>query len=264
MPRSLIVKICLLASGSKGNAIYVEHDGFRLLVDVGLTTRQLIKRLGQISVTLEQIDAIIITHEHSDHIRGLEGLASDQIPVYLNEGTYQNLKLKRRKQPLPIKLIKTGNIFRLGDVFDVEPVATPHDAADPISLILRTDHQKVAIATDLGYVTRRVGTRMIGANVIILESNHDEKMVIQSRYPWSVKQRILSKNGHLSNIAFNDALSKLIHCDLESVFLAHLSEENNTPDLARQLAVATIQQSEHPNIPIYVGHQHTISPMITI
>jgi len=258
------VKVCLLASGSKGNSTFVEINGFRLLVDVGLTLKDLIQRLERIQITPSQLDAIIITHEHYDHVKGLARLVrAYSIPVYLNQGTYHHLS-RTLKQAFQPHLITTNEPFEIAREILVHPVQTPHDAADPISVIIQHNGSKIGIATDLGFVTRRVGRHLIGANLIVLESNHDEEMLKSSKYPWSLKQRILSKNGHLSNGAFNNALSKLIHCDLEAVFLAHLSEENNCPDLAHRLAVDTVRKSDHPQIAIHVGQQHAPTPLVEL
>ncbi len=258
------MKICILASGSKGNSIYLESAGFNILIDVGLSRRELTKRLSQIHVSLSDINAIIITHEHSDHVRSLGNITrSYHIPIYMSEGTYNNLS-SGTLRAAKVQFIQSNEVFGLDSGIQVEPVSIPHDAADPMSLIFQAESKKIGIATDLGYVTRRVGTRLIGANAIILESNHDEDMLMRSNYPWRLKQRILSRDGHLSNKVFNNALSKLIHCDLERVFLAHLSEQNNCPNLARKLATKTIKNSEHPNIAVHVGKQHTISPLLEV
>ncbi|MBN1141047.1 MAG: MBL fold metallo-hydrolase [Deltaproteobacteria bacterium] len=228
------MRVCLLASGSKGNSLFVEAGGRRILIDAGLSCREMTGRLDQLGVRPEQIDALFVTHEHVDHIRGLLPFASRyETPVYCHPLTRGGIPFWER--------LKTWEKFgpeagvKLGEV-KVQGFPITHDAAAPLGFILDTPEGKVGIATDLGLATRLVAERLKACRVLVLESNHDEAMLRDGPYPWFLKQRIRSRHGHLSNEASSQLLEYLLWENLEAVFLAHLSQENNTPGLAEAAA----------------------------
>jgi phosphoribosyl 1,2-cyclic phosphodiesterase len=291
-----MVRFTVLASGSKGNSTVVTGGHTRILVDAGLSCRELFRRMRLAGEEPETLDAIIVTHEHSDHIDGLAVTARKLgIPVYFTEGTHRAwmrwLTPRRqmtyaqwieqcRKQaaerqaeaesarcepevesdevdlqadaalsePDPVlataapakdptwlpavEYFQAGQPFEIGDIA-VSPFTIPHDAADPVGFVFRAEGVRMAVATDLGYVPPNVKAQLRGVDLLLLESNHDLEMLRDGPYPWSVKQRVLSRVGHLSNEAAADFLENHYDGQAAYVILAHLSESNNLPELAR-------------------------------
>jgi phosphoribosyl 1,2-cyclic phosphodiesterase len=245
------VKLTILGSGSSGNCAYIETAEARILVDAGFSPRQIRQRLAGIGRTPENLTAILITHEHSDHIAGLLGIADKfQIPVYCNRDTQDatiwtfknkwskktNLALETAdtfKAKINWQLFATGASFEIADVL-IETFSIPHDAQDPVGYLLRTVRGNIGFVTDLGHVTRLVLDRIRAANVLVLESNHDVKMLQDCpRRSWPLKQRILGRHGHLSNAAAAEAAAQIMSADLKHLYLAHLSRECNRPELAQ-------------------------------
>jgi len=247
------VKFTILGSGSSGNCAYVETENCRVLVDAGFSPRQIRTRLASIGRTPENLTAILITHEHSDHIAGLLGIADKfQIPVYCNRDTQDatiwtfknkwskktNLALEAAdtfKSKINWQLFTTGASFEIADIL-VETFSIPHDAQDPVGFLLRTASGNIGFATDLGHTTKLVLDRIRAANVLVLESNHDVKMLQDCpRRSWPLKQRILGRHGHLSNVAAAEAAAQIMSADLRHLYLAHLSRECNKPELAQHV-----------------------------
>lgn len=251
------MRVCLLASGSKGNAVYVESRESRILIDAGLSAREVMSRLAGIGVAAEKLDALLVTHEHTDHCRGLGPLArSCKLPVFLHHDTLQELPSPGRIDDL--------REFSGSEAFDwrdlrIEPFPLTHDAVAPVGYTIDTPAGKIGIATDLGIATRLVADRLKGCRVLVLESNHDEEMLRDGPYPWHLKQRIRSNHGHLSNTASARLLRELLWEGLEAVFLAHLSEVNNTAALAEACArdVLALQNICAPQL--VVGCQNRVS-----
>lgn len=250
------VKFTILGSGSAGNCAYLETGEARVLVDAGFSARQIRQRLATIGRTPENLTAILITHEHSDHISGLLGIADKfHIPVYCNRDTRDatiwalKSRLKSKKNETAIDSETADNLkakidwqlFRTGDHFElnelvIETFQIPHDAQDPVGFVLRTARGNIGFATDLGHATKLVLERIRAANVLVLESNHDVKMLQDCpRRSWSLKQRILGRHGHLSNLAAAEAAAHIMSDGLRHLFLAHLSEECNKPELAEHI-----------------------------
>ena len=247
------VKLTILGSGSSGNCAYVETAEARILVDAGFSPRQIRLRLAGIGRTPENLSAILITHEHADHIAGILGLADKfHIPVFCNRGTQDgsiwafknkwskktNLALENAdtfKTKIDWRLFETGASFEIGDVC-IETFSIPHDAQDPVGYILRTAAGNIGFATDLGHVTKLVLERIRAANVLVLESNHDVKMLQDCpRRSWALKQRILGRHGHLSNATAAETAAQIMSADLKHLYLAHLSRECNKPELAQHV-----------------------------
>jgi len=250
------VKFTILGSGSSGNCTYVETAETRLLIDAGFSPRQLRQRLATIGRAPENLSAILLTHEHSDHISGLPGLADKlQIPIYCNRGTQDGtiwaFKSRWTSKKAPVlegldgtdairkkmdwRLFNTGAGFEIGDVA-VETFSIPHDAQDPVGFLVRTPGVNFGFATDLGHMTKLVIERTRAAHVLVLESNHDVKLLQDCPHrPWSLKQRILGRHGHLSNEAAADAAEQIITAELKHLYLGHLSSQCNKPEIARRV-----------------------------
>lgn len=274
----------VLASGSKGNSALVASSTTRILVDAGLSCRELMKRMLTAGEDPSALDAILITHEHQDHVQGLAVTARRLgIPVYWTEPTHRAWArwmtpqkrmtyaewLERRRvqtnaspEPSPeekaaaeetltepqkdptalpaVQYFQAGSGFRIGDIA-ILPFTIPHDAIDPVGFVFETEGVRIGLATDLGYMPSNVNVQLRGCDVLMLESNHDLDMLRDGPYPWAVKQRVMSRVGHLSNDAAADFLARGYDGQATYVVLAHLSENNNLPELARIAAERALQ-----------------------
>ena len=236
---SIGLRVSILASGSSGNLTLLETESTRILVDAGLGKRETLARLAAVECDLDRLDAVLITHEHSDHCNGLpQVLGLWKAPLYVTEPTMDALQRilpdTFRKRLRGVESIQAGQRFSIGDI-DVHAFAIPHDAADPIGFTFRTNGTKVAICTDLGYMPELVKVHLRQTDCLILESNHDLDMLKVGPYPWVVKQRVLSRTDHLSNLAVSEFLADPEGFDSSARYLvmAHISQENNNPDLVR-------------------------------
>ena len=235
----MCVSVSVLASGSRGNCALVATNATRILVDAGLSGRETFKRLRSLGERVEDISAILITHEHSDHVAGLERLATKlNVPVFLTAPTHHswNRSVRDADGALPelpkSEHFSAGRGFRVG-VIEVMPFGIPHDAVDPVGFTFRAEGVKIGFATDLGYMPANVKDQLRGCSVLVIESNHDLEMLRSGPYPWSVKQRVMSRVGHLSNEALAEFFSNDYDGGAEYLVLAHLSEQNNHREKAR-------------------------------
>lgn len=242
------MRVSILASGSAGNLTLLETDRTSILVDAGLGKRETLARLAAVGKDLETLDAVLITHEHSDHCNGLpQVLGLWKAPLYVTQPTMDALQRilpeTFGKRLRGVESIEAGQHFCIGDI-DVHAFAIPHDAADPIGFTFRTNGTKVAICTDLGYMPELVRVHLRGTDCLILESNHDLDMLKVGPYPWVVKQRVLSRTGHLSNHAVGEYLADPDGFDTNARYLvlAHISQENNNPDLVRLSAEEALRR----------------------
>jgi phosphoribosyl 1,2-cyclic phosphodiesterase len=220
----------LLGSGSSGNSTLVSDGTRHILIDIGLSARETTRRLLSCGLQPEQISAIVVSHEHGDHCRGVYPFAKHlDIPVFMTEGAFKASGMPLN--PSRVEHIETGVPF---DVYGLEftPFAVPHDAADPIGLCLSKNGVKIGIVLDLGYISNLVVERLKDCDAIVLESNHDLSMLKVGPYPWALKQRVMSRRGHLSNDAVADYLSNGFDGKARHVILAHLSKKNNLPEIA--------------------------------
>jgi phosphoribosyl 1,2-cyclic phosphodiesterase len=259
-PQARALKLCMLASGSKGNAIYVSNGDTSILIDAGLPGVEIERRMASRNISVSEITAIIVSHEHSDHIRGVGVLArKHNLPVFISAKT-------KHTAAAHLGRIDKFNLFSCGSAFSIDglrihPFSTSHDADDPVGFTIQCEKQKIGIATDLGVATAMVQEHLKGCGCIVLEANHDLKMLEEGPYPWPVKQRIRSRIGHLSNEASRELLMGVLHDELRYVVLAHLSETNNTPEKA--LNVVTERLSRHrPHLSVAL--QHMAGPMICL
>jgi phosphoribosyl 1,2-cyclic phosphodiesterase len=233
------LRVSILASGSSGNLTLLETERTRILVDAGLGKRETLARLAAVERDTGQLDAVLITHEHADHCIGLpQMLGLWKAPLYVTEPTLDALQRVLPetfgKRLCGVESIQAGQRFAIGDI-DVHAFAIPHDAVDPLGFTFRSNGLKVAICTDLGYMPELVKVHLRETDCLILESNHDPEMLKVGPYPWVVKQRVLSRTGHLSNHAVSEFLADPDGFDARARFLvlAHISQENNNPDLVR-------------------------------
>jgi phosphoribosyl 1,2-cyclic phosphodiesterase len=238
----MCVSVTMLASGSRGNCAIVSSSSTRILVDAGISCRETFKRMKALGDDPRSLSAILITHEHSDHVYGLAVLAKKlRIPVFMTGATHQAwtraLRNENGERPKLEKFerFESGHGFQVGDI-SVRPFTIPHDAADPVGFTFRAEGVKVGVATDLGYLPVSVRDHLRGCDVLVMESNHDLEMLRVGPYPWSVKQRVMSRVGHLSNLALADFFTNDYDNGAAFVVLAHLSEQNNHPEIARREA----------------------------
>ncbi len=231
------VGVSALASGSKGNSIFIDGPDGSLIVDAGLSAREIMRRLAHVGAAPDRLSGILVTHDHSDHLRGVRVLAKRLgLTVY---GTAKTLMAAGLHDSTSVKVVKSGEDF-LAAGFTIRPFSLPHDAQDPVGYLLARDGVKIGIATDLGCATALVRRRLTGCDLLVLESNYDDGMLLEGPYPWFLKQRIRSRKGHLSNEASSRILSELLHPGLQRVILAHLSEVNNCPETALGEAVTAV------------------------
>jgi phosphoribosyl 1,2-cyclic phosphodiesterase len=225
------IRFCVLASGSKGNAVYVSDGETTVLIDAGLSGVELEKRMRRHNLAPERIDAILVSHEHSDHIRGVGVMARRyRVPVYLTPGTEQS-GATALGRVTDLVHFQPGCSFCIRTLA-VHPFALPHDAADPAGFTISSQEVKLGIATDLGIAPAMIQAHLAGCQALVLEANHDPRMLVEGPYPWPLKQRIAGRTGHLSNADTRDLLGRVRHDGLYHVVLAHLSEINNTPECA--------------------------------
>jgi phosphoribosyl 1,2-cyclic phosphodiesterase len=234
------LRVCVLGSGSKGNSTLVATERTRLLVDAGLSRRETYARLAAAGEPTDGFDAILISHEHTDHVNGLRLLAADlKGPIYMSAPTREEIPWNAKL--CAFELFTSGETFTVGDI-DVTPFSIPHDAADPVAFTLESEGIKIGIVTDLGYVHEVVKQRVRGCHCLVFESNHDLDMLKVGPYPWHIKQRVMSRTGHLSNLATAGFLTEDFDGTAEVLILAHLSETNNHPEIARLAAEQALAQ----------------------
>jgi len=224
----------VLASGSSGNCALLATEKTCLLVDAGLSFKELSKRLAAIGEEPGRIDAIVITHEHSDHISGLARFTRKvPVPVYLTRLTAPSIDWENATPR--IESFQAGTSFAIGDI-EIDSFTIPHDAIDPVGFCFRAQGVKVGLVTDLGYIPDSIKFHLRGSHVLMLESNHDLEMLKVGPYPWAVKQRVMSRNGHLANDVVGDFVRHEFDSSTATLILGHLSEHNNHPEIVRLVA----------------------------
>jgi phosphoribosyl 1,2-cyclic phosphodiesterase len=249
------MKVCILGSGSKGNAVYVEAGATRLLFDAGFSARELQRRLLAAGLDPGGIQAVVISHEHSDHVTGLRVLGK-RLPVYATPGTLD--ALRDRFELRATETIGVGDWVDIGDLRFL-PLPVSHDAADPVCFLIEDGSSRAALVTDLGVVTRALLHRLTDLSLAVIEANHDPDMLLNGPYSWDLKQRIKSRHGHLSNPESAALAAAIAHNGLRHLYLAHLSEINNTPELARREVADRCGGAR-----LHVCAQHAPAPMIRV
>ncbi|MFC2948735.1 MBL fold metallo-hydrolase [Virgibacillus sediminis] len=239
----MTLRFSVLASGSTGNAFYIESDKEKLLVDAGLSGKQMDRLFAEIQIDPSELSGILVTHEHSDHIKGL-GITARKynLPIYANENTWKAMEKSIGKLSIDQKFhFGMEQVKTFGDM-DVESFGVSHDAAEPMFYTFRHEGKKVALVTDLGYVSERIKKTVEDADAYIFEANHDVEMLRMGRYPWNVKRRILGDSGHVSNEDCGLALTDIISNRTKRIYLAHLSQDNNMKDLARMSVDSVLKE----------------------
>lgn len=233
---------CPLASGSKGNVLYLGTKKTKILIDAGISLRALKERLEAIQVDIEEIDAVLLTHEHSDHILGLKSIATKlNIPILANHATAKAVAESLGICP-KFKIFSTGESFKYGDL-RIDPFSIPHDSADPVGFAIETEGAKLGICADLGFATSLVQAKLQHCTYLYVEANHHPPMVHASSRPDVYKKRVLSRSGHLSNEECGALVAKTFHPGLKHIHLAHLSSECNTE--ATALSIVSEALSKH-------------------
>jgi phosphoribosyl 1,2-cyclic phosphodiesterase len=257
------MRFSVLASGSGGNASYVETAHTRILIDAGLSCRELTRRMEIVQGDLEALDALVITHEHVDHMRGAGPLARLlHIPVYINGSTLRKSirTLGNLSKPMTIH---TGQTITINDLA-IETFTKCHDTADPMGLVLSSDGARLGLITDLGRSTQVIEDRLKGCHALIIEFNHDSRMLEDGPYPWEVKRRIKGPEGHLSNQQAGELLEAVAHKDLRMVILAHLSRINNDELTAFKEAKDALARRRLKNTKIVISRQDYPTKLISL
>lgn len=240
-----MLNFCSLYSGSSGNSLFVETEKTKILVDCGVSGKKISEALLDLNTSLEEIDAIFVTHEHIDHVQSL-GMISNKynIPVYTNYETLNAMPKQKEKIDLSNqKLFCIGDEIKIGDLC-VKPFKIPHDAANPCGYnIFNNDNKKITIATDLGHMDLELFENLKGSQFILLESNYEPELLSYSKYPYILKQRISGPKGHLPNQLAGKTISKLVDYDLKEVLLGHLSKESNMPEIAYQTVIEELHKN---------------------
>jgi phosphoribosyl 1,2-cyclic phosphodiesterase len=256
----------VIASGSKGNCVLVKSPQTAILVDAGISAKRIWEALDNLKFDRHGIRAILISHEHGDHISGAGAVSRHlEIPIYITRDTYQACKHRLGNLRDRVEFISAGKSFSINDL-DIHPFQSPHDAIDSCNFTIvhqQSPDSKLAIATDVGYQSRLLTQHLSNCTTLILESNHDKKMLMEGPYDWKLKQRIMSNHGHLSNIDAVGVISQVMHSGLRNLILAHLSEVNNHPELAHK----TMQEYLHTinsEVKLIVADQYTHTQFITI
>lgn len=256
-----MLELCVLASGSRGNCIYIGGEKTKLIIDAGVSAKQIKLRLAEIGVNADTLDAICITHEHTDHIQGARVMHRKHNPaLYTNGGTLQGIyHADERNRELPWKVFSTGHPFEIGE-FTLEPFSIPHDALEPVGFIVKSKHGTVGVATDLGVVTNLIREKLRACDALVLETNHCPKMLQDAERPWFLKQRIAGRQGHLSNPAAGELAVELAKSGtLKHLFLAHLSSDCNSPKEAMLSVTNALRKAGYENISVEMTHQNQIS-----
>jgi len=253
----------VLASGSKGNSVLVCSSKTRVLIDAGLSGKELARRLGKSPIEASELDAVVVSHEHQDHVRGV-GVISRRfdLPIFLTRGTLDNMPSQVGQLP-SVQIFQSGVSFSIGDLH-FHPFAISHDAKEPVGFVVENNGCKLGVCTDLGVATQLVKTRLMDCQGLVLEANHDVELLLNGPYPWELKQRIRSRHGHLSNADTCQLLRSLHHANLQSVVFAHLSEINNNPKLVEKCYGELVQCDEWRCVQFHIGKQHEATSGVEI
>ncbi|MEI8121620.1 MAG: MBL fold metallo-hydrolase [bacterium] len=253
------MRVCVLGSGSGGNCTYVASRQTGILIDAGLSGRATGLRLAEVGVSMDSIQAICVTHEHSDHTAGLSVLhRGGRVKLYANSGTLSGLDAKLVDKKLQWNVFSTGSAFQIGDL-TLNPFTVPHDAYDPVGFVIAQGGIHVGVVTDMGMVTGLIRERLRVCNALVIESNHDEQMLKTADRPWYLKQRIIGRQGHLSNQHAAELVAEIAGPHLKSVILAHLSGDCNRPDLAQKTVSEALSKAGYSHIKVVIAPPDRVS-----
>ncbi|MCR5717118.1 MAG: MBL fold metallo-hydrolase [Lachnospiraceae bacterium] len=265
------MRMCSIASGSSGNCIYVGSDTTHLLIDTGISGKRVEAGVNSLDLDMRDIDAVLVTHEHADHISGLGVLARKySIPIYCTRGTrdaiLQDPKCGTIDEDL-FEVIAADEKYVIKDL-NIHPFHISHDAADPVAYRICHGKQKCAVCTDLGVYNDYIIDNLRGLDAVLLEANHDVHMLEVGPYPYPLKRRILGERGHLSNESSGKLLCNILHDDMKAIVLGHLSQQNNLPELAFETVRMEVAMADVPytgsDFPLYVAHRKEVSDVIEI
>lgn len=260
----MALRVCVLASGSRGNCTVVATESTLLLIDAGLSGKETARRLQAAGWRLEQVSAICVSHEHDDHKAALGILQRRlRVPLYANAGTIEALERNPKLGGLNWHIFTNGTPFAVGDL-RVEPFSVPHDSYDPVGFVVSADERRVGIVTDMGAPTELIRQRLRGCCAIVLEANHDDAMLREAARPWSLKQRIAGRQGHLSNAQAAELLGEIADEALQTVFLAHISADCNRLDLAVQTIRDALDRGGHHHIRVLHTYSDRISEIVEL
>lgn len=248
------LRVSILGSGSSGNCTYIASDQTAVLIDAGLSAREIGRRLESVGADLSDVQGICVSHEHGDHTQGLSVLHRRKgVPLYANGGTVEALCRDPTFTELSWRIFTTGSAFTVGDLI-VEPFSVPHDAYEPVGFVVSCGDARVGVVTDMGMPTTLIRERLRHCRLLVVESNHDEQMLQDAERPWHLKQRIRGRQGHLSNQRAAAMLAEIAGPHLTTVFLAHLSADCNRPDLARRTMLDVLGAAGHTHISVNVTY----------
>lgn len=257
----MAMRVCILGSGSSGNATLVGSATTHILIDAGLSARELDRRLGELQLSAASLAGICVSHEHSDHTAGLRVLHQRHgVRLFGNAGTIEALNGNDNTKDLQWQVFSTGMPFTIGDLH-IEPFSVPHDAYDPVGFVVSNGSSRVGVVTDIGVPTSLVRERLRRCHAVVVESNHDEEMLKDAERPWYLKQRIMGRQGHLSNERAANLLAEIATPDLSHVFLAHLSEQCNTEAIAVATMRRKLDQAGHSHIKVSPTYPDRISEL---
>ena len=257
------MKICILASGSSGNSIYIESHETALIIDQGISHKELKNRMLSRGLDQKKIKGILVTHEHNDHICGV-GITSRElgVPIYATSGSFGKMdKILLGDEQLII--IEGGVPFKIGPM-EIQPFSISHDALDPVQFCIMSGRKKIAIATDLGFVSTLVAQRIKDSDLIVIEANYDAEMLRKGSYSWELKQRINGKKGHLSNRNAADIIFNITRNGIPKVVLAHISEENNRSDIAEKAVMELFEKYDKKPGFLLTASQNEPTPVLEI
>jgi phosphoribosyl 1,2-cyclic phosphodiesterase len=260
-----MLSLTVLGSGSSGNCAVVRTPRTCLLVDAGLSAKQIVVRLESVGLKLEDLDGVLLTHEHGDHTQGLEVLCRKHaLPLYCTPLTQEAIAGDFSKGKPGWRLMQTGSAFELRDL-RIECFPVPHDAVDPVGFVLQDRDSKLAVLSDVGFITNLIRDRLQGAHTVFVEANYDPPMLdADTKRPWPTKQRISGRHGHLSNDQAAELICAIAHEELHHVVLGHLSDDCNHPDVARKKISAAVHGAGYPHVEVHCAERHEPTPWLQV
>ncbi len=255
-----------LYSGSSGNSLLVQTENTNVLIDAGVSSKKIETALNKLDLNPEKIDGILITHEHSDHVQGLGTFAKKyNLPVYVNQNTLDAMPKQKEKIEKNVNLIKIEEKFEINDL-QIKPFAIPHDAANPCGFNICKENNKISIATDIGHMTNGIIKNLEDSSFVLIEANYDPEVLMYSKYPYPLKNRIAGPTGHLSNQSAGKTISYLLKSGLKQAMLGHLSKESNFPELAYKTVMEELMSTNYNenSLSLSVAKRDELSKLVTI